>query len=93
MIESYQTGKGGKMVLVRNPKWNQASDPVRTPYPDKWEVDFGIDPKVIDQRLIQSSGPDATAISLERPAREPADGLQGSDDAEPRLRGSRGLRL
>ena len=65
MIESYQTGKGGKMVLVRNPKWSQASDPYRTPFPDKWEVDFGIDPKVIDQRLIQSSGVDETALSLE----------------------------
>jgi peptide/nickel transport system substrate-binding protein len=64
MIESYTTGKGGKMVLVRNPKWNQASDPYRHPYPDKWEVDFGLDVKVIDQRLIQSSGPDATALSL-----------------------------
>jgi peptide/nickel transport system substrate-binding protein len=57
-VESYTTGNGGKMVLVRNENWSQASDPYRTPYPDKWEVDFGIDPKVIDQRLIQSSGND-----------------------------------
>ena len=64
MIQQYTTGKGGKMILVRNPKWDQASDPYRTPYPDKWEVDFGIDTKVIDQRLIQSSGQDETAMSL-----------------------------
>ena len=63
MIQSYKTGNGGKMILVRNPKWSQASDPYRTAYPDQWEVDFGIDPKVIDQRLIQSSGNDQTAIS------------------------------
>ena len=31
-------------------------------YPDQWEVHFGLDPKVIDQRLIQSSGNDQTAI-------------------------------
>ena len=61
-VESYTTGNGGKMVLVRNPNWNQASDPVRTALPDKWEVDFGIDPKVIDQRLMTPSGADETAI-------------------------------
>jgi peptide/nickel transport system substrate-binding protein len=63
MVQSYQTGKGGKMILVRNPKWNQASDPYRHPYPDQWEVDFGLDLKVIDQRMIQSSGNDQTAIA------------------------------
>ena len=31
-------------------------------YPDKWEVDFGIDPKVLDQRIMQSAGNDAFAI-------------------------------
>jgi len=50
------------MVLVRNPKWNKASDPIRAAYPDTWEVDFGIDPKVMDQRLIASSGKDNFAI-------------------------------
>jgi peptide/nickel transport system substrate-binding protein len=63
MVQSYKTGKGGKMVLVRNPNWSQASDPYRHPYPDQWEVDFGLDLKVIDQRLIQSSGNDQTAIA------------------------------
>jgi peptide/nickel transport system substrate-binding protein len=50
------------MVLVRNPKWNAASDPVRKAYPDKWEVDFGIDPKIIDQRLMTPSGTDETTV-------------------------------
>lgn len=62
MVESYATGNGGKMILVRNPKWNAASDPYRPAYPDKWEVDFGIDTKVIDQRIIQSSGNDNFAL-------------------------------
>ncbi len=61
-VESYATGTGGKMVLVRNNKWNPASDPYRKAYPDKWEVDFGIDDKVMDQRIIQSSGNDKFAI-------------------------------
>ncbi len=61
-IDSYTTGNGGKMILVRNPKWNASSDPIRKAYPDKWEIDFGLDPKVMDQRLMQSSGNDAYAI-------------------------------
>jgi peptide/nickel transport system substrate-binding protein len=61
-VESYATGNGGKMILVRNPNWSQASDPYRTPYPDRWEVDFGIDPKVIDQRIMQSGHNDQYAI-------------------------------
>ena len=64
-VASYATGSGGKMVLVRNPNWSQASDSYRTALPDGWEVDFGLDPKVIDQRLIQSSGNDTTAVERE----------------------------
>jgi peptide/nickel transport system substrate-binding protein len=60
-VESYTTGNGGKMVLVRNPNWNADSD-FRPAYPDKWEVHFGIDPKVLDQRIMQSSGNDAFAV-------------------------------
>ncbi len=61
-VQSYQTGNGGKMILVRNPNWSQASDPYRHPYPDQWEVDFGLDPQVMDQRMIQSTGNDQTAL-------------------------------
>jgi peptide/nickel transport system substrate-binding protein len=62
-VDSYTTGNGGKMLLSRNENWDRASDPYRTPYPDRWEVDFGIDSKVLDQRIMQSSGDDAYAIS------------------------------
>ncbi|MEO5704648.1 MAG: ABC transporter substrate-binding protein [Candidatus Limnocylindrales bacterium] len=58
MVESYSTGNGGKMILVRNPNWKESSDTYRKAYPDKWQVDFGIDPKVLDQRLITPSGDD-----------------------------------
>jgi peptide/nickel transport system substrate-binding protein len=61
-IDSYTTGNGGKMVMSRNENWNADSDDYRTPHPDVWEVDFGLDPAVIDQRLIASSGNDVTAI-------------------------------
>ncbi|MEX0625962.1 MAG: ABC transporter substrate-binding protein [Chloroflexota bacterium] len=64
-IDSYTTGNGGKMILSRNENWSQESDEYRTPYPDSWEVHFGLDPKVIDQRLITSAGNDVTAIERE----------------------------
>jgi len=62
MVESYSTGNGGEMTLVRNDKWNKASDDYRGAYPDKWVVKFGIEDKILDQRLIASTGDDATAV-------------------------------
>ena len=61
-IEEYVTGNGGRLVLVRNDAWNRDSDPIRKAYPDRWEVLFGIDPKIIDQRLMGSEGEDAYGI-------------------------------
>jgi peptide/nickel transport system substrate-binding protein len=59
-VESYVEKKS--LVLVRNDKWAPASDPVRKAYPDKIVVQFSLNPQVIDQRLKQSSGDDASAI-------------------------------
>jgi peptide/nickel transport system substrate-binding protein len=61
-VQDYTTGNGGKLIMVRNENWDPATDSVRPAYPDKWEWDFGIDPKVIDQRLIASTGNDQFAI-------------------------------
>jgi peptide/nickel transport system substrate-binding protein len=61
-IESYTTGVGGKMILERNPNWDPSSDPVRKALPDRWEVDFGLDALIVDQRLMASSGDDAMAV-------------------------------
>ncbi len=61
-IEEYTQGNGGHLLLTRNEFWNQDSDPVRLAYPDQWEVLFGIDAKVIDQRMMASQGDDATAV-------------------------------
>ena len=94
-VESYTTGNGGKMVLVRNEKWSQASDPYRTAYPDKWEVDFGIDPKVIDQRIMQSSGNDTvrrSSTATSSPRTSPSI-FKDAETREPRVRGPRDQRL
>jgi len=64
MIQSDQTGKGGKLTMVRNPNWRASTDSYRGAYPDSWVVNYGIDPKVIDQRVMQSSGNDTNAIDL-----------------------------
>jgi len=63
-IQTYTKGKGGKFILVRNDKWTQDSDPYRHAYPDGWEVDFGLDPAVIDQRLISGAAADQATIAL-----------------------------
>jgi peptide/nickel transport system substrate-binding protein len=60
-IDKYE--KGRELVLVRNENWNPDSDPVRKAYPDEIIVQFALDAKVIDERIIASEGPDATAIS------------------------------
>jgi peptide/nickel transport system substrate-binding protein len=61
-VDHYTPGSGGEMVLVRNESWKQESDPVRGAYPDSWVVSFGNDPDLIDQRLMNPSGNDETAI-------------------------------
>jgi peptide/nickel transport system substrate-binding protein len=62
-IDSYAPGTGGRMILVRNPRWNPSSDPIRKAYPDRWEIDFGLDPVLIDQLLMSSQDKNAYAIS------------------------------
>ena len=61
-IQEYS--KGSQMVLVRNENWNPESDPIRPAYPDKIVIKYGLDPSVIDQRLIQDSGTDQQTTTL-----------------------------
>jgi peptide/nickel transport system substrate-binding protein len=82
-IDKYETGVGGEMVLVRNENWDQASDPYRKAYPDEWRVEFGLDEKVMDQRMIESSGNDAFA--LERENVQPEDLAQVFQDPQTPL--------
>jgi peptide/nickel transport system substrate-binding protein len=55
--------KGNQLVLTRNPNWDRSTDSLRPAYPDKIVVKFGVDSSVIDQRMIQDSGSDQTAVS------------------------------
>ncbi len=60
-IESYTRDK--RMVLVRNTHWDPKSDSVRKAYPDRIVVTMGLKGNQVDDRLIASSGADASAIS------------------------------
>jgi peptide/nickel transport system substrate-binding protein len=59
-VESYQQGTA--VTLVRNPKWTQATDQVRTAGPDKIVFQLGQDTTVAAQRLISDSGADKDAF-------------------------------
>ncbi|MEC3997354.1 ABC transporter substrate-binding protein [Actinacidiphila sp. DG2A-62] len=50
MFQSYAEGK--EAVLVRNPQWSKATDPVRTALPDKYDIKFKILQKTIDNNLL-----------------------------------------
>ncbi|MFP1629643.1 ABC transporter substrate-binding protein [Streptomyces sp. 5K101] len=59
-IETYARDK--QMVLVRNTHWDPETDSVRKAYPDKIVVRMGLKQNQIDDRLIASSGADASAV-------------------------------
>src|SRR3954451_13302788 len=60
----WSTSKGG--TFVRNPKWDQKSDPIRKALPDKFVFTQGVTPEVINDRLIADSGQDQTAVTDQR---------------------------
>jgi peptide/nickel transport system substrate-binding protein len=55
--------QGSTLVLKRNPHWDRATDPVRTAQPDTIVYTMGLDPSVINQRLIADQGKDRNAVS------------------------------
>lgn len=64
MIESLVPDVGGHLQMVRNPFYDSATDESgRMAYPDEWMIQFGIDPGVMDQRLMNPSGDDQFAVS------------------------------
>ncbi|MBF6050191.1 ABC transporter substrate-binding protein [Streptomyces sp. NRRL B-1677] len=81
-IESYARGK--KLVLVRNDHWDPATDDVRKAYPDRIVVIMGLKGGQIDDRLTESRGADASAVSWS--ALRPESGAKVLPDAEVRQR-------
>ncbi|MDQ1586184.1 MAG: peptide/nickel transport system substrate-binding protein [Actinomycetota bacterium] len=62
-IESYTRQK--QITLVRNTQWDPKTDPIRKALPDKVVGVFGLDPSVIDQRLMADAPSDQTAVMLD----------------------------
>ncbi|HWD81287.1 MAG TPA: ABC transporter substrate-binding protein [Kribbella sp.] len=60
-VQSYTPGS--KLVLVRNPNWDKSTDPARTGLPDSIVTDMGLQPDVVNQRLIADAGDDKFAAT------------------------------
>ncbi|MEU4193892.1 ABC transporter substrate-binding protein [Kribbella sp. NPDC026611] len=60
-VQSYTPGS--KLVLVRNPNWDKSTDQARTGLPDSIVTDMGLQPDVVNQRLIADAGDDKFAAS------------------------------
>ncbi|MEU3563990.1 ABC transporter substrate-binding protein [Kitasatospora sp. NPDC006786] len=56
---------GAHLVLKRNPNWSAATDDQRKAYPDTVDVQSGLDPAVINQRLSAGTGADAAAVTTD----------------------------
>ena len=54
--------QGDELDLVRNTKWKQSSDKVRTPYPDNIVVRFGLSQDVADQIMLDNSIPNTVDL-------------------------------
>ena len=61
VIDTYLPGN--RLVLKRNPYWTAASDDHRGAYPDQWVVKFLMDPELLQQELMQSTGDERFALS------------------------------
>ena len=78
------TSRATTSTLVRNPNWDPASDTYRPAYPDKIVVKFGVDPAVIDQRLIKDARRRPAADQLTTSSTGgPADGLRQPGHGRP----------
>lgn len=65
-IEKYEIND--ELVMVRNSKWSKASDPIRTPYPDKITVTFGLNEDVRDKIVLDDSKPNGISLDGLQPA-------------------------
>lgn len=54
---------GQTLALIRNDAWDPESDPVRPASPDRVEVEFGVRPDRIAERLGADARPDAAVIA------------------------------
>ena len=56
-VQSYVPGR--KLVLTRNPRWDPASDPARTQYPDGYVFRSGVPTRTIERSMLSDTDPTA----------------------------------
>jgi peptide/nickel transport system substrate-binding protein len=54
---------GSELTLKKNPNWDPATDPARHQYPDAWDFKWASDDVKTQQQVLNSNGPDATAVN------------------------------
>lgn len=52
-FESYK--EGSSATLVRNPEWDQKTDPIRKALPDKISIKFKVNPTTVDNHLLNDN--------------------------------------
>jgi peptide/nickel transport system substrate-binding protein len=63
MIDSFTPGT--ELKLKKNPNWDPNTDPARHQYVDAWDFKWGQDLVKSQTQVLNSSGPDASAIEYE----------------------------
>jgi peptide/nickel transport system substrate-binding protein len=81
--------QGVQVTLARNPRWNRATDPLRTALPDQIVIEMALDISVIGQRLIAGNGTDRDAFGLVLSPAQLASAA-GNPSVRPRLLSSPG---
>ncbi|MEU3463267.1 ABC transporter substrate-binding protein [Streptomyces sp. NPDC006733] len=82
-VERYDRGK--KLVLVRNPHWDAATDTVRKAYPDRFVFVQGLKGGQVDDRVIASAGGDASTVEWANMRPESAPKVLPKADVRSRL--------
>nr|WP_246401928.1 ABC transporter substrate-binding protein [Jiangella mangrovi] len=78
-----------RLTLVRNDAWDRDTDPLRPAYPDRVEVELGVEPVDLDERMRVDEGDDRAAVArASDPEAAPA---PLSSDDEDRLIAGQGL--
>jgi peptide/nickel transport system substrate-binding protein len=60
---AWRPGKGA--TFVRNPKWRQASDPIRKARPSEMVYQEGVPVETVLSRIMTNAGPDSLAVSAD----------------------------
>ena len=61
MFDSFTPGS--ELKLKRNPNWDPNTDPARHQYVDEWDFKWGQEDVKTQQQVLNSSGPDASALN------------------------------